>query len=165
MPREQMRIKKEQIIFAKTILKRMMLCYNETRGDMMECPKCKGVQFVKAGFNHGRQRYQCKECGRQITRTEDKNATKRIFALYFYMAGLSMNSIAKMLEIAPSTVLYWVRNFALKVYEKAESPDAVAVNLDEMRSFLDSKQLKFGPDRCMAALPVKSFEERENQRK
>ena len=49
---------------------------------MKECPKCGSNYCVKAGFNHGRQRYKCKGCGRQFTQVEDKNATKRAFALY-----------------------------------------------------------------------------------
>ncbi|MDR1669324.1 MAG: transposase, partial [Oscillospiraceae bacterium] len=60
----------------------------------------------------------CKECGRQFTQTEDKNSTKRAFALYLYVVGLSMNAIARMFDVEPSTVLYWIRNFALKIYEK-----------------------------------------------
>jgi transposase-like protein len=81
---------------------------------VVRCTKCKSEQIVKAGFHHRKQRYKCKECGRQFTRFKDKNATKRAFALYLYVVGLSMNSIARMFEVETSTVLYWVRNFALK---------------------------------------------------
>jgi hypothetical protein len=109
---------------------------------------------VKAGHNHGKQRYKCKECGRQFTQTEDKNATKRAFALYLYVVGLSMNAIARMFGVEPSTVLYWVRNFALKVYEKPIPQGDVAIELDEMWHFLQSKKLKFGYGRRIGALPV-----------
>lgn len=121
---------------------------------MKKCPKCTSKNCVKAGFNHGKQRYKCKDCGRQFTQTEDKNATKRAFALYLYVVGLSMNAIGRMLEIKPSTVLYWVRNFALKVYEKPTPHEDVIVELDEMWHFLESKKLKFGSGRHIAALPV-----------
>ena len=73
---------------------------------------------MKAGFNHNRQRYKCKNCGRQITQLEDKNVTKRAFVLYLYIVGLSMNAIGRMLKVEPSAILYWVRNFALKTYKK-----------------------------------------------
>ena len=120
----------------------------------MKCGKCGRENCVKTGFNHGKQRYKCKKCGRQFTQTEDKNATKRAFALYLYVVGLSMNAIARMFEVEPSTVLYWVRNFALKVYEKPTPEGDVVVELDEMWHFLESKKLKFGYGRHIAALPV-----------
>jgi len=69
----------------------------------MMCPKCKSGNCVKAGVNYNRQRYKCNDCGRQITQTEDKNATKRAFALYLYIVWLSMNSIARMLKVRPFT--------------------------------------------------------------
>ena len=121
---------------------------------MPNCPKCKSEQIVKAGFKNGRQRYKCKSCGRQFTQMADKNATKRAFALYLYVIGLSMTSIARMLNVMPSTVLYWVRNFALKTYEKPTPEGDVTVELDEMWHFLRSKKLKYGSGRHIAALPV-----------
>ena len=120
----------------------------------MKCGKCRSKNTVKAGFNHGKQRYKCKDCGRQFTQTEDKNATKRAFGLYLYVVGLSMNAIARMLSVEPSTVLYWIRNFALKVYEKPTPEGDVVVELDEMWHFLESKKLKYGYGRRIAALPV-----------
>ncbi len=120
----------------------------------MRCGKCGSKHTVKAGFNHGKQRYKCKECGRQFTQNQDKNAVNRAFALYLYVIGLSMNAIARMLKVAPSTVLYWVKNFALKVYDKPTPEGDVTVELDEMWHFLGSKKIKFGSGRHIAALPV-----------
>jgi transposase-like protein len=60
-------------------------------------------------------------------------------SLYLYVCGLSMCSIARMFSVAPSTVLYWVRNFALKVYEKPEPQGYVVIELDEMWHFIKSK--------------------------
>ena len=57
-------------------------------------------------------------------------------------------------DFSPSTVLYWVRNFALKVYEKPIPRGDVAIELDEMWHFLQSKKIKFGYGRRIAALPV-----------
>jgi transposase-like protein len=63
----------------------------------MRCPKCGSERCAKAGFNHGRQRYKCKECRRQITQIEDKNAANRAMALYLYVVGLSTNAIASLI--------------------------------------------------------------------
>jgi len=121
----------------------------------MRCGRCGSENHVKAGFNHGKQRYKCKNCGRQFTQTENKNAEKRVRALYLYILGLSMNAIARTLNVEPSTVLYWVKNFALKVYEKPTSESSVAVDLDEMRHFLMSKKTKLCSGRHITSIPVK----------
>jgi len=65
-----------------------------------------------------------------------------------------MNAIARMFGVEPSTVLYWVRNFTLKVYEKPAPKGNAAIELDERRHFLESKKLKFGYGRRIAALPA-----------
>ena len=119
---------------------------------MMQCGKCGSKNSVKAGFNHGKQRYKCKECGRQFTQTQDKNATKRALSLYLYVVGLSMNAIARMVSVEPSTVLYWIKNFALRLYEKPTPQGDVTVELDEMWHFLHSKKRKFGYGRPIAVL-------------
>ena len=120
----------------------------------MRCGKCGSDRSVKAGFNHGKQRYKCKDCGRQFTQTHDKNAKIRAEALYLYVIGISMNAIARMFKVEASTVLYWVRNFALRVYEKPTPESSVLVELDEMWHFLGSKKTKFGSGRHIAAIPV-----------
>ncbi|MDR2700457.1 MAG: hypothetical protein LBC12_06625 [Nitrososphaerota archaeon] len=110
----------------------------------MKCPKCGNQLCVKAGFNHNRQRYKRKNCKYQFTQTTDKNATKRAFALYLYVIGLSMNAIGRMLNVEPSTILYWVKNFALKTYEKPTPQGEVIIGLDEMWHFLCSKKQGLG---------------------
>ena len=106
----------------------------------MMCPKCHSGQTVKAGHNHGMQRHKCKDCGYQYTEHEDKNALIRVQSLYLYICGLSMRTIARMFSVAPSTVLYWVRNFALKAYEKPTPQGDVVIELDEMWHFIKSKK-------------------------
>ena len=65
-----------------------------------------------------------------------------------------MRTIARMFSVAPSTVLYWVRNFALKVYEKPSPEGSVIIELDEMWHFIKSKKTNAGSGRPIAALPV-----------
>jgi transposase-like protein len=120
----------------------------------MSCSKCGSEHCVKAGFNHNRQRYKCKDCGFQFTQIEDKNATKRAFALYLYAVGLSMNAIGRMLKVEPSTILYWVKNFVLKPCEKPTLQGEVVIELDEMWHFLRSKKTRSGCGRRAVELPV-----------
>jgi len=120
----------------------------------MKCPRCKSEHTVKAGHNHGKQRHKCKDCGYQFTEHEDKNAGKRAVALYLYICGLSMRTLARMFSVAPSTILYWVRNFALKVYEKPTPQGDVVIELDEMWHFIQSKKTNIGYGKHIAELPV-----------
>ena len=119
----------------------------------MRCSNCGNERCVNAGFNHNRQRHKCKNCGYQFTLTQDKNATKRAFALYLYVIGLSMNAIGHMLKAEPSTILYWVRNFTLKTYQKPTPQGEVVIELDEMWHFLCSKKTRSGHGRRTVELP------------
>ena len=75
--------------------------------------------------------------------------------ILLYILGLSFRTIADFAGVAPSTVLYWVRNFALKVYEKPTPiSNTVVIELDEMWHFLTSKKTKFGYGKPIAAIPV-----------
>jgi len=55
-----------------------------------------------------------------------------------------MNATGRMLKVEPSTILYWVKNFALKTYEKPTPQDEVIIELDEMWRFLRSKKYGLG---------------------
>jgi len=65
-----------------------------------------------------------------------------------------MNAIGRMLKVEPSTILYWVRNFALKTYEKPTPQGEVVIELDEMWHFLHSKKTRSGSGRRTVELPV-----------
>ena len=106
----------------------------------MKCPKCGNQHYVKTGFNHNKQRYKCKNYKHQYTQTKDKNNTKRTLAFHLYTIGLSMNAIGRMLKVEPSTILYWVKKFALKTYENLTSQSEGIIELDEMWHFLHSKK-------------------------
>ncbi|MDF2975196.1 MAG: hypothetical protein K0R61_5646 [Microvirga sp.] len=54
------------------------------------CPCCGGVVLVRSGHACGRQRWRCKGCGRQFTRTEPrgKPAALKRHAIELYCLGL-----------------------------------------------------------------------------
>jgi len=64
-----------------------------------------------------------------------------------------MNTIGRMLKVEPSTILYWVRNFALKTYKKPTPQSEVVIELDEMWHFLRSKKTRSGSGRRTLELP------------
>ncbi|MDR2160988.1 MAG: hypothetical protein LBO77_02455, partial [Desulfovibrio sp.] len=126
---------------------------------MPECPKCGSTENVKNGRHLGRQRYRCKKCCFQFTRTTPRGrpANEKATAVLLYTLGLSLNCIARMLKVSTPAVLRWVRLFAEKVYEKSEPREAVVVELDEMWHYLRSKKTNFGYGRLIVAIPVNSL--------
>ena len=44
------------------------------------CPRCGSKEKVKSGYNKGKQKYLCKECGRNYTETKNgyPESTKHI---------------------------------------------------------------------------------------
>jgi transposase len=122
----------------------------------MKCRFCGSESYVKNGIHRGAQRYKCKKCGKQFNETLKRvDDGLREQGILLYVLGLSFRTIADYIGVAPSTVLYWVRNFALKVYEKpVPLSKAVTIELDEMWHFLGSKKTKFGYGKPIAAIPV-----------
>ena len=66
------------------------------------CPACGGTVLIRSGHVCGRQRWRCKDCGRQFTRTEPggKPAAMKTAAVELYCAGLSLNAIGKRLGVS-----------------------------------------------------------------
>ncbi len=94
---------------------------------MPESPKCQSSNIIKSG----RQRYKCKSCGFQFTRTDSRGrpASEKAMAIILYT------------KVSTPAVLRWVRTFAEKVYEKPEPREAFVVELDEMWHYLRSKKI------------------------
>ena len=120
------------------------------------CPKCLSPQTVKNGFLCGRQRYKCKQCGYQFTRTtpRGKPMKDKLLAVVLYMHGLSLNSIAKLFHVSATAVLKWVRKFAQETYEKPKPGSAIVMEIDEMWHYLKKKPTSFGYGRLIVVIPV-----------
>ena len=113
----------------------------------MECKKCGGKEHSKNGFIKGHQRYKCKNCGYQFVPTLRKGFDEqtKLTACLLYINGLSLRTIARLLNTSATSVLSWVRKFALENYEKPQpNSEAVIVQLDEMWHFLHLKKTNFG---------------------
>ena len=113
----------------------------------MECKKCGGKEHSKNGFVKGHQRYKCKNCAYQFVPTLRKGFDEqtKLTACLLYINGLSLRTIARLLNTSATSVLSWVRKFALENYEKPQpNSEAVIVQLDEMWHFLHLKKTNFG---------------------
>ena len=106
------------------------------------CPKCKCPEVVKNGKVQDKQRYKCKNCGFQFMRLTPRGrpASEKAHALELYTTGLSMNSIAKILNVSTTAVMKWIKSFAKATYEKPKPEGSLQIECDEMWHYIHKKK-------------------------
>ena len=112
----------------------------------MECKKCGGKEHNKNEFVKGHQRYKCKNYRYQFVPTLQKgfNEQTKLIAYLVYISGLSLRTIARLLHTSATSVLSWVKKFALDNYEKPQpSSEAVVIQLNKIWHFLNLKKTSF----------------------
>ena len=124
----------------------------------MVCRKCGSSENIKNGKRGEAQCYKCKNCGFQYTREDSRgrNEAERSRAIALYLLGLSMRAIATLFHVNVTTILYWVRNFAIGNYTKPTPQGPIIVELDEMWHFIKSKKTSAGYGKLIAVLPASS---------
>ena len=114
------------------------------------CPACGGSELIRSGHACGRQRWCCKGCGRQFTRTtpRGKPAAMRQEAVGLYCTGLSMSAISKRLGVSAQSVLRWIRDHARNHCPKpGPAGSTTVVELDEVWHFVQKKPANSGSGR------------------
>jgi len=125
----------------------------------MFCTKC-GSESVKSGFVKGEQRYRCKKCRRQFvpTRQHGKTQTQKLTATLLYINGLSLRTIARLLQVTAPAILKWVKQYSLETCQKPKPQNNPAeIELDEMWHYLGSKKTSFGFGVHIVALHTSSL--------
>ena len=127
---------------------------------MQYCPKCSSTQIVKNGIHLNKQRFRCKQCGFQFTRSTPRGrpAAEKTTAMLLYTLGLSFNTIARIYGVASSTVMRWVRNSTGKPYDATQLGEAIVIEPDELWSFLHTKK-NTGHGRAIIILPTNALTE------
>lgn len=76
----------------------------------IKCIKC-GKDVRKNGFVFGVQRYKCKECGFQFTKSapHGKERKSKGNAIALCSLGVSQNQAAKILSVTPTSVARWIK--------------------------------------------------------
>ena len=121
------------------------------------CPACRGTMLIRSGHACGRQRWRCKGCGRQFTRTEPrgKPAALKLQAIELHCLGLSMNAVAKRVGVSAQTMLRWVRDHAQRHCPKPEPAGSTAVvEIDEIWRFVERRHGSSGSGRRSSAAPA-----------
>jgi AcrR family transcriptional regulator len=80
--------------------------------DMMMCPDCQSDRVAKNGHHQGKQRYVCKDCGRQFL----DSYTKRGYPLEIkqqcldlHQQGMSFREIERKTGVSHNTVILWAK--------------------------------------------------------
>ena len=99
--------------------------------------------LIRSGHACGRQRWRCKGCGRQFTRTtpRGKPAGMKRHAVELYCMGLSMNAVGQRLGVSAQSVLRWISDHARRHCPKPEPARAARPWSRSTRSGTSSKKV------------------------
>jgi hypothetical protein len=71
--------------------------------------------------------------------------------------GLSFNAIARIYNVATSTVMHWVKSLPKKPMKNPNRIKLLFVELDEMWHYLHSKKTNSGYGELLVVIPVSSL--------
>lgn len=111
------------------------------------CKKCGSTNYIKSGHIRGLQRYKCKNCVYQFTKTKRRGVhpALRSFAIVLYaFCGVSMGKIAQLFKVSTVAVLKWIRAAALSAEASSPVASSDIVMIDEMWHFVNGKKTKYG---------------------
>lgn len=89
---------------------------------VMICPKCQSKKVAKNGHRHGKQRYICKDCGRQFgIEVSDRGYPSKIRqkCLELHQQGIGFRAIERQTGVSHNTVINWVRSGETDAERKA----------------------------------------------
>jgi transposase-like protein len=118
------------------------------------CPACRGTVLIRSGHACGRQRWRCKGCGRQFTRTTPRGQPAEVkqAAVALYGTGLSLDAVGKRIGVSAQSVLRWLRRHA-----EAHGPEpmpgerAAVVEIDEVWHVLAKRRTNSESGRPLSA--------------
>ena len=125
----------------------------------MDCPRCKSENNCKNGFNKGKQRYLCEDCKYNYTVAEmwRYSDEEKKEAIRYHNERIPFNVIGRLLHIAPSSIIKWVKEAAKQIKEIVHQPQedekCDVLEIDEMWHFVKKNPMKFG---CGLQLNVKN---------
>ena len=73
------------------------------------CSRCNSVDFTKAGFVSGVQRYRCRDCGYHFT-TNKRGFSPEIkrIAVHLYLEGMGFRAIGRILGVSDVAIAKWI---------------------------------------------------------
>ncbi|HQU09462.1 MAG TPA: hypothetical protein PLV25_05840, partial [Opitutales bacterium] len=116
----------------------------------MHCPKCGSKLRIKNGTPEGRQRYRCKHCGCNYTRSTARGVSthKKRLAIQWILEGMSFSEVARNLDVSNVSVMRWAHTAApLLAQAGLGSPKPnypSSIDLDALITYLSKNQKNLG---------------------
>ena len=114
----------------------------------MNCPQCRKEEKVKNGFVRGVQRYKCKNCGHNYTKSSRYHYSeeKRKRCIELYLEGVGFRGIARLENVSHTTVMNWVRELGDRIQDfiQPEERKVAIMEVDEMHHFVKKKRKNAG---------------------
>ena len=111
----------------------------------MECKHCGSEKYVKNGVVGGKQRYECKKCGRTFREgdlREVYSEEKKLRVIKWYLEGAGIMSIERMEGVPNPLIIRWIRQFSeivkrhlREVEVPANAKEIEIIEVDELFSY------------------------------
>jgi transposase-like protein len=102
----------------------------------MKCPHCHSHNTRKDGYQNGKQRFECKDCGRIFRESYDLKGyhpqVKKI-CLEMYLNGLGFRGIERVTGVHHTTIMNWVKESAEDLSEDEEGHYPIVAELENFR--------------------------------
>ena len=121
----------------------------------MHCRYCGSEKTHKSGKIRRKQRYKCKDCGKNFLetdgRTKETTIAKRALAVMLYtFSKASYNFLAKRIfHCSPTTIMNWIKKASAEVKMPEITNDIKEIEFDEMWHFIGSKKTKNGSSKLL----------------
>ena len=122
----------------------------KVRGLGMDCRYCGSEKTYKSGIIREKQRYKCKDCGKNFLETDGRikeiTIAKRALAVMLYtFSKASYNFLAKKIfHCSPTTIMNWVKKASAEIKMPKITEDIEEIEFDEMWHFKEKKKTKNG---------------------
>lgn len=110
----------------------------------MQCPDCNSEKIWKNGYHRGKQRFKCKECGRQFIEFYkplgyDRSIKEK--CLEMYVNGSGFRSIERVMGVHHTTVINWVKEIGNKLEKTPPASEIPEITqIDELQTFVGKKK-------------------------
>jgi len=90
---------------------------------MLRCKDCGSDRKVRNGCPNGKQRYRCKDCGRNYVPgdlRERYSLEKKTKVVRMYLEGMGIRSIERLEGVSNPLIIKWIRRFSKALQNKLD---------------------------------------------
>ena len=112
----------------------------------MHCRYCGSEKTYKSGIIRGKQRYKCKDCGKNFLETDGRSkqttvAKRALTVMLYTFSKASYNFLAKKIfHCSPTTIMNWVKKASAEAKMPEITEDIEEIEFDEMWHFIGQKK-------------------------